>query len=220
MFVEKDLDLGSGVFATDGSLHFGIDPVTKTNNLKGRINYFIAFKDKLISDGAIAGIARNGMTPLPREARNALGRFTKDGRSCVSPATTDPVPGSEQAEAAAPTITLPARPTQQQTLTPAEIQEETPKNLGFETGSDETTCALTANSPDFEDKPTDFEGRVKCPPGCASKEDGPVFGPSDDTEGPKAYDGDSSICRAALHAGKIDDSGADVTFRIVAGRKF
>lgn len=131
MFVEKDMDLGAGAFATDGALHFGVDPTTGANNLKGRINYFIAFKDKIISDAALANLAKNGMTPLPREVRNALGRFTSDGRSCVAPCTTDPKPGSEDSPDTPPAgPMLPPRPTQQQTETPIEIQAEAPKQLG------------------------------------------------------------------------------------------
>jgi len=62
-------------------------------------------------------------------------------------------------------------------------------------------------------------GRVRCPPGCAIKEDAPVFGPSDEADGPKAYDADSSLCRAAIHGGLIGKDGADINFKIVAGKK-
>jgi len=96
------------------------------------------------------------MTPLPREVRNALGRFTSDGRSCVTSCTSDPKPGSEDSPDTPPQgPTLPPRPTQQQTETPKEIQAEAPHQLGFTAGSEETTCALSGNSSQWEDKPTD-----------------------------------------------------------------
>lgn len=65
-------------------------------------------------------------------------------------------------------------------------------------------------------------GRLICPPGCAPKQDAPVFGPSDtdSTDLVKAYDADSSICRAAIHMGVIDKDGADVNFTILPGKKF
>lgn len=147
IFVEKDLDLGGGAFDTTGALHFGIDPTSMTDGLKGRINYFCAFKDKLISDAALKTLAKNGMTPLPRAARNALGRFTGDGRTCIAACTTDPTPNSTT-DAPAGAKDTPTVLSQTQGLTPQEIQDATPNETGANTGSDDTTCAITANTED------------------------------------------------------------------------
>ncbi|MGZ6095348.1 MAG: LCCL domain-containing protein, partial [Polyangiales bacterium] len=74
--------------------------------------------------------------------------------------------------------------------------------------AEKITCSDSVNGLGHKD---DDDFKAVCPPGC--KSGGSVWG-----SGP--YTSDSSICRAAIHAGVItDDDGGKVTLKISAGEK-
>lgn len=78
-------------FRTSGSFVLGKSPSSSVGYQKGKIIQFILFKDQLPQD-KIDFVVKQGVLPVPTSLKG-IGVFTKDGRPCCEPCTSEPIPG-------------------------------------------------------------------------------------------------------------------------------
>ena len=101
------------------------------------------------------------------------------------------------------------RPTPQTTPSPAPVQQTTPESTDEVPSSDEPTPITWTTSASTFKTDTGLKYTFDCPAG----------GPAGTVWGSDVYTADSSICTAAVHAGKITlDKGGQVTIEITTGR--
>lgn len=103
----------------------------------------------------------------------------------------------------------------------AEHNKEEEQSVSEEAGSTEATCSLSLRSEKYKNVSAGMEVRLACPAGC-DKVKVPLYGPAPEdasSHTPEVYDEDSSVCRAAIHAGIITaEEGGDVVFFAQPGR--
>jgi hypothetical protein len=90
-------------FRTSGNFVLGKSPSSSVGYFKGKILYFILFKQQL-SKEKVDFVVKYGVLPVPTSLKG-IGVFTKDGRPCCEPCTTEPIPGQPGAPEASACVT-------------------------------------------------------------------------------------------------------------------
>lgn len=210
--LEQNLDIGS--FSGNEDEFFD-----------GQINYLELY-DSPIPQNIIKKLAKDGLDAA-KKGNKLKNIFTVDNRLCISDCTKNPVPGAP-GSAAPPADAQPnqgdypesnvseglgeaegtaenASGTEEKSKA-AELKQE---ELNQET-TDQLKCELEGNDKRFEG-PTGKTFRLNCPKNCAKHPEGNVFGSL-------IYSDDSSVCKAAIHAGFIkNEEGGEFLMEIANG---
>lgn len=199
------------IFKCDKNLDIGSYSELNDEVYNGEI-YFVQIYDQALTYESIVYITKNGAF-LPNEEK--IGRkYTIDGRLCLSPCTTNPIPGkliprngmnvpsalSDDSEGIADSENVKAD---------ASLEES---DLVTRITSLQAKCDVLGTDQRFSG-PSGRKYRVHCPKGCSKSPLGNVFGTT-------YYTDDSSVCKAAVHSGVIkDDNGGDLILIIANGEE-
>ena len=199
------------MFKCDKSLDIGSYSELNDEVFNGEI-FFVQIYDQALTYDSIIYITKNGAF-LPNEEK--IGRkYTIDGRLCLSPCTTNPVPGkliprnginvpnslSDDTEGIADSENV---------KSDSSLEES---DLVTRITSIQAKCDVLGTDLRFSG-PSGRKYRVHCPKGCSKSPLANVFGTT-------YYTDDSSVCKAAVHAGVIkDDNGGDMILIIANGEE-
>lgn len=202
------------VFKCDKNLDIGQFSELNDEFWNGEI-FFVQIYNQAIPYESVVYITKNGAF-LPNDQR--IGRkYTIDGRLCISPCNTSPFPRKS-------TILRMESESDKTSTKSSESSEGISENDDVKSdssleGSDlqnritslQAKCDTMGTDPRFYG-PSGKRFRVNCPKGCLkSPLAGNVFGTN-------FYTDDSSLCKAAIHSGKLkDESGGDVILIIGNG---
>ena len=222
--LEKNLDIGG--FSENSQEIFN-----------GQISYALFF-DNPIDPSLIKQLAKNSIDPN-KKGEKLKNVYTVDNRLCISACTKNPIPGT-------PGCSVPpadAQPNQgdypdgkvHEGLSDADVKNaenngnaensEQPQANSIQSASNEAEkkneevneestnqlkCDLQVSEKKFQG-PTGKSFRVSCPKNCAKHPEGNVFGNL-------IYSDDSSVCKAAIHAGFVKDAeGGEFLVEITNG---
>ena len=195
-------------FKCDKSLDIGAYSELNDEVWNGEI-FFVQIYDQALTYESIVFITKNGAF-LPNEEK--IGRkYTIDGRLCISTCSTNPIPGKSLMR----TNNVPLYDNSEGISENEDVKASSnleESDLVTRITSVEAKCDILGSDQRFTG-PSGKKIRVHCPKGCLKSPLGNVFGTN-------FYTDDSSVCKAALHAGVIrDETGGDVILIIANGEE-
>lgn len=179
---------------------------------------------------------QKGLKNIPGKG-TATGVFTTDNRPCIAPCDTKPrdqappQPATKEDEAAIEAYINPDLAGEKAVEQELKGDQEESSGggsgkgkaeEGTDAGSPEATCSMTLKSEKFVNLKTGEKMRIECPSVCKDMTEAAVYGPAPADEKlqlEEAQDDKTSICRAAIHQGRINQDGGDVFAIIESGRE-
>lgn len=228
--------LKSFLFKCPGQFTIGTYAENSDEVLNGRINFLLIF-NVAISKHTITQLSNNGVEK-PKIGNDLKNVFTVDNRLCLTKCTANPIPGTPgcpepPAEAQTGQGDYGDRGSIQEGVDDNDKGGDSSNNNGESNRNDGSNSESNNNPPEKEDNASEitntelkcelsasdarFSGpsgktfRLACPKNCANHPEGNVMGNL-------IYSDDSSICKAAIHAGFIkNEEGGEFIMEIANG---